>query len=195
MIRHYFNEKSAIWDEDIAEKDTKKLEQMAQRLGIDEGSFVLDIGTGTGVFLPFVFSRIGSNGRIIAVDIAEEMLKNAAIKFLIKNIDYVQADVESIPLPDNTFDVITCYSCFPHFQDKLKALNEINRVLKTGGRLFIFHTSSRDAINDIHRQIPVVKNDLLPDKVQMHSMLLQTGFVNVIVDDGTESYFACATKI
>jgi ubiquinone/menaquinone biosynthesis C-methylase UbiE len=194
VIRHYFNEKSAVWDDNIAEKDTKKLEQMAKRMGIDKGSIVLDIGTGTGVFLPFVFSRVGSDGCIIAVDIAEEMLKKAAGKFLLNNIDYIQADVESIPLSDKTFDIVTCYSCFPHFQDKLSALNEMNRVLKSGGRLFICHTSSRDAINNVHRQIPVVKNDLLPDKVQMHAMLLQTGFENVIVDDGTENFFACATK-
>jgi ubiquinone/menaquinone biosynthesis C-methylase UbiE len=195
MIRHYFNEKSAIWDENVAEKDTDKLKQMVGRLDIERNSVVLDIGTGTGVFLPFVFDVIGKNGRIIAMDIAEEMLKKAAVKLSNGNIDYIQANVECIPLPEKTFNVVICYSSFPHFQDKLKALNEMNRVLKTGGRLFICHTSSREAINNIHRQIPVVKNDLLPDRVQMHTMLLQTGFSNVIVDDGVDSYLASAEKI
>jgi ubiquinone/menaquinone biosynthesis C-methylase UbiE len=195
MIRHYFNEKSAIWDENVAEKDTDKLKQMVGRLDIERNSVVLDIGTGTGVFLPFVFDVIGKNGRIIAMDIAEEMLKKAAVKLSNGNIDYIQANVECIPLPEKTFNVVICYSSFPHFQDKLKALNEMKRVLKSNGRLFICHTSSRNTINDIHLQIPVVKNDLLPDRVQMHTMLLQTGFSNVIVDDGVDSYLASAEKI
>ncbi len=195
MIRHYFNEKSAIWDEIIAEKDTRKLVSVAERLGIENGSIVLDIGTGTGVFLPFIFSRIGKNGHVIALDIAEEMLKKAKIKYSGDNIDYIQADVQSIPLHEGMFDVIICYSSFPHFQDKLRALSEMKRVLKNGGELFICHTSCRSTINDIHRQIPVVKNDLLPDKIQMYNMLLQTGFNNVNVDDGAESYFASAEKI
>ena len=195
MIRQYFNEKSAIWDENVAEKDARKLEKVAERMGLENGSIVLDVGTGTGVFLPFLFSKIGKNGRIIALDFAEEMLKKAKIKYSGDNIDYIQADVESIPLREGMFDVITCYSSFPHFQDKLKALSEMKRALKNGGRLFICHTSSRSAINDVHRQIPVVKNDLLPDKVQMHTIFLQTGFNNVIVDDSAESYFASAEKI
>jgi len=132
MARTYFNEKAAIWDEDIAEKDTTKLERMAERLNIEPGSMVLDVGTGTGVFLPFVLDRIGTGGRIVALDFAEQMLRKAQAKGIHGNVDYLQADITNIPLRNNIFDIVVCYSSFPHFQDKLKVLNDIARVMKAG---------------------------------------------------------------
>ncbi len=53
MIRTYFNGKAATWDEIAVEKDHSRLRQMAARLDIRPGSVVLDVGTGTGDFLPF----------------------------------------------------------------------------------------------------------------------------------------------
>jgi len=118
MLRTYFNEQADSWDENVAEKDAAKLEQMAGRLELKPGSMVLDVGTGTGVFIPYLFDSIGKKGRIVALDIAEEMLKKARTKRFDGNIDYLQADIGEIPLPDGTFDSVVCYSSFPHFQDK-----------------------------------------------------------------------------
>jgi len=194
MIREYFNEKADIWDENIAEKDMDKLEWMAGRLNIKPGSVVLDIGTGTGVFLPFILRAAGSQGRVIALDFAEEMLRRAQAKGLEGNVDYIQADVARIPLPAGLVDIIVCYSSFPHFPDKPGTLTEMSRVMSNGGRLFICHTSSRTQINEIHRQIPVVENDILPEEREMHTMLMEAGFKDVLVADESESYFAGATK-
>lgn len=194
MIREYFNERAAIWDEDIAEKDANKLERMARRLNIKPGSMVLDIGTGTGVFLPFILHATGAHGQIVALDIAEKMLRRAWAKGIGGNIDYLQADVTYLPLPDEIFDAVVCYSSFPHFQNKNIVLIEINRVMKSGGRLLICHTSSRAHINEIHRQVPVVKNDLLPDAAEMQSLLVAAGFSEITVEDNSDSYLASAQK-
>ena len=194
MIKAYFNEKAAIWDETIAEKDTAKLNRLAERLNIEPGSIALDVGTGTGIFVPYLLDRIGKNGRLVALDFAEQMLKKARAKGFDGNIEYLQVDVTSVPLPEEVFDVVVCYSSFPHFQDKPRALSEINRVLKKGGKLFICHTSSRDIINQIHRQIPAVENDTIPDSGEMQMMLSVSGFIDIRVDDDNDSYFASATK-
>ena len=194
MIRAYFNQRAAIWDETVAEKDISKLEQMAERLNIEPGSTVLDVGTGTGVFIPFLLRKIGRSGRIICLDIAEEMLTKAVAKGFNGNIDYLCADVTKIPLDDETFDFIVCYSSFPHFQNKSRALAEMNRVIKSGGSLFICHTSSRATINQIHRNIPAVQNDTIPDKDEMQIMLSMAGFTDISVDDTNESYLASARK-
>ena len=194
MSRAYFNEKAAIWDETIAEKDIAKLNRLAERLNIEPGSIVLDVGTGTGIFVPYLLDRIGKNGRLVALDFAEQMLKKARTKGFDGNIEYLQVDVTSVPLPEEVFDVVVCYSSFPHFQDKPRALSEINRVLKKGGKLFICHTSSRDIINQIHRQIPAVENDTIPDSGEMQMMLSVSGFIDIRVDDDNDSYFASATK-
>ncbi|MFC1871220.1 class I SAM-dependent methyltransferase [Chloroflexota bacterium] len=194
MIRAYFNQQAAFWDETIAEKDVTRLQRMAERLEIKPGSTLLDVGTGTGVFLPYLLGKIGEHGKLVAVDCAEEMLKIARAKGFPGNIEYLHADVASVPLPEEMFDAVVCYSSFPHFQDKPIALGEIRRVLKKGGRLFVCHTTSRDIINGIHRQIPAVRDDLIPDGDEIRAMLSAAGFDMVQIDDDSESYLASAVK-
>jgi len=194
ILRTYFNDRADTWDENVAEKDTAKLERMAERLGLKPDSTVLDVGTGTGVFLPYILSNIGVNGMIVALDLAEEMLKKARMKRFNGSIGYLQADITDIPLGNSIFDCVVCYSSFPHFQDKVKALTEISRVMKKGGRVIICHTSSRAHINEIHRQLPDVRDDLIPDADEMRSMLLTAGFGDIKIEDDSDSYLASALK-
>jgi len=194
MIRVYFNQKAAIWDETVAERDIAKLERIARCLNIKPGSTVLDVGTGTGVLIPFLLSEMGKNGQVVSLDLAEEMLRKARAKSFNGNVYYLHADVTSIPLGEEIFDIVVCYSSFPHFQDKPKALAEIKRVTKSGGGLFICHTSSRVRINQIHRQIPAVANDIIPDKDEMQLMLSMAGFTDIGIDDNHQSYLARARK-
>jgi len=194
MLKEYFNQRAARWDETSSERDTTKLERMIKRLNIKPGSTVLDVGTGTGIFLPYLFSSIGKKGQIVALDIAEGMLKKARAKGCDGNIDYLQADITEIPLRDTIFDIVVCYSSFPHFQDKSKALVEIKRVMKSGGRLLICHTSSRADINELHRQIPAVKNNILPNSAGMRVLLSAAGFTEIKVEDNCDSYLASGRK-
>ena len=194
MTRIYFNQRASRWDEISSEKDLSKLERMTKRLNINPGSTVLDVGTGTGVFTPFLLSEVGQDGYIIALDFAEKMLERAKAKDFNGNIDYLCADVTNIPLDDEIFDVVVCYSSFPHFQDKPRALAEMNRVIKKGGKLLICHTSSREKINEIHQGIPAVQNDIIPDGSKMQTMLSQAGFTDISVDDNNESYLCIARK-
>ena len=194
MLKDFFNQRAAIWDETVSEKDPEKLTAMARRLKLKPGAKVLDIGTGTGVFIPFLLDQIVPGGHIVALDFAEEMLKIAQDKGFPSSIEYLCADVISIPLADESFDAAVCYSSFPHFQDKPRALAEINRVLKYDGRLLICHTSSRDEINKIHHSIPAVRHDTIPDQREMESMLLAAGFTDIEIQDNHQSYLATATK-
>lgn len=195
MSRAYFNERADIWDETIAEKDTAKLEHMAKRLRIKSGSIVLDVGTGTGVFLPFLLRVVGRRGRIVALDFAERMLKKARAKDFNRGIAYLQADVGHIPARPESFDAIVCYSSFPHFLDKPKVLGELRRVVKKGGQLLICHTSSRTEINAIHREIPAVEKDTLPGEAEMQGMLALAGFTGIRIEDRNDSYLASAEKL
>lgn len=195
MTRAYFDEKAAIWDAIIAEKNVGKLRDMAKTLALEPGSTVLDVGTGTGVFVPFLLSQIGKSGRLVCLDFAEEMLNRARAKGFMGNIEYICADITSTGLENETFDSVVCYSSFPHFQDKPGALRQIHRVLKKGGRLFICHTSSRAEIDEIHRQIPEVQNDLIPGEPEMRQMLSAAGFADIKIDDDKDKYLASARRI
>jgi len=195
VIKEYFNRMAAVWDETVAEKNEDRLRLMAERLVIGPGATVLDVGTGTGVFIPYLLDIVGQNGQIVALDFAEEMLEKAVAKNGNGNIKYLCTDVTDIPTSDETFDAVVCYSSFPHFRDKPKALEEINRVTRRGGRLYICHTSGRAMINETHRHIPAVRDDIIPDGNEMQVMLAEAGFFSdVRIEDYDESYLCCARK-
>lgn len=194
MSKEFFDSRAATWDETAAEKDTSKLKAMAARLDIKSGSAVLDIGTGTGIFMPYILEKIGIKGRIVCLDYSTEMLKIARSKGFKGNITYLCAGIEDNSLPGDTFDAVVCYSVFPHFEDKLRALREIHRLLKKDGWLFICHTSGRRRINEIHRNIPEVRNHLLPGNEDMQRMLAATGFTDISISDGDDAYLAGARK-
>jgi ubiquinone/menaquinone biosynthesis C-methylase UbiE len=194
MTSSYFNSKGDIWDTKIAEKDTNKLANMANNLDLRPGSTILDVGTGTGVFVPFLLEKIGIKGKLVCLDSAEKMLEIARYKIFQGNIEYICSNITNTKFCDEVFDAVVCYSSFPHFNDKLQALKEMRRVLKKGGRLFICHTSSRSAINKIHQQVPELTKDLIPDNEDMLFLLSSAGFCQIEVRDETSWYLAKAER-
>ncbi|HEY77728.1 MAG TPA: class I SAM-dependent methyltransferase [Dehalococcoidia bacterium] len=194
MTRVFFNQKAAAWDEQHCEQDIAKLKVLSQRLGIEPGTTLLDVGSGTGIFLPFLLKKLGKQGVLVALDYAEEMLRKARGKNFSQRIGYLQGNVASLPLRSEIFDACVCYSSFPHFQNKPKALVEMNRVLKEGGWLFICHTSSRSEINQVHCQIPALVNDIIPVESEMKSLLERAQFINISIADDASSYLAIAQK-
>lgn len=188
MTKEYFNQMAATWDEVAAERDMTRLKRLAQSLDIKSGSTVLDVGTGTGIFISFLLEKVGQTGRLVALDFAEEMLKKAQAKGFSGNIEYLNADITSVPLPDGVFDTVVCYSSFPHLHDKREALREINRLLKKGGKLFICHTLGRAEINKIHSQIAALVDDTIPDSFEMGNMLIEAGFTDIKISDAADSY-------
>jgi ubiquinone/menaquinone biosynthesis C-methylase UbiE len=194
MIRDYFNQRADIWDAEVAEKSAGKLRRMADRLGLERGSVLLDVGSGTGVFLPWLLEKTGTEGRIVALDCAERMLEKSRQKGFPPQVSFLCASIEEVPLPDASFDAVVCYSSFPHFGDKPRAFREMYRVLRPGGRLVICHTSSRAQINRIHAALPEVSDHLIPGEAEMREMMGGAGFTAVNIEDGEEDYLASAAK-
>jgi ubiquinone/menaquinone biosynthesis C-methylase UbiE len=193
--REYFNRLAAKWDLMATEETKTRLPSMIGALGIKPGDTILDVGGGTGILVPLLCKVAGNNSKIISLDIAEEMLKRARNNSYAANIHYIHADVAAIPLASAVFDLVICYSCFPHFPDKTRALEEMARVLRSGGRLVICHTASRHEINELHKSIgDVIGKDTIPDEATMRRILAASGLKKVKIQDEAQRYLAIAAK-
>ncbi len=113
-------------------------DRMIELSGIGPGSHVLDIACGIGEPAITAAKLVGSEGRVTATDLADEMLALAqqrAAELDLDNITFRQADAEAIPYPDESFDAALCRWGLMLMPDKSAALGEMRRVLRPGGRL------------------------------------------------------------
>jgi len=195
QLQEYFDQLAPTWDKELSRERLKCLGNIVKELGIKPGYYVLDIGSGTGVLLPFLIAELGDEGKIIALDFSAEMLIKAKAKNFQPIVGFAQADVLAIPLADDSLDLALCNSVFPHFNDKARALKEIARVLKNGGRLAICHTMSRETINRLHQSIGgIVADNLLPDESQLRGLIKQAGLKITYFEDSPERYLVIAEK-
>ncbi len=98
------------------------------------GDSVLDVACGTGIVARMAKARVGETGRVVGVDLNGGMLDVAKSIAPDGSIDWVQADVADIPLPDQSFDLAYCQQGLQFFPDKVGALREIRRLLRPGGQ-------------------------------------------------------------
>jgi len=194
ISRQFFNSKASQWDETVRNNDPVKLRLMVERLSFPPDARVLDVGTGTGVFVPYIQSKLNGSGRVECVDFAFHMLEIAQKKNEGKDIEHVCAEIETVGFAGGVFDTAVCYSTFPHFHDKRLALENIYNLLTAGGKVFICHTASRETINAIHHKIPHFQDHLIPEENVMREMLVAAGFGEVFITNGVEYYLAEAKR-
>lgn len=106
--------------------------------GLEPGQRVLDVACGTGVVTRLAAERIGASGTIVGLDVNPGMLAVARSQTPSDiKIDWQEASAESMPLPDETFDVVLCQMGLQFVPNKLAALREMRRVLYTDGRALV----------------------------------------------------------
>lgn len=113
--------------------------------GVHKGQRVLDIAGGTGDLAAKFARLVGPEGEVVLADINESMLKvgreNLVDKGIAGNVQYVQANAEDLPFPDDHFDCITIAFGLRNVTDKDRALRSMYRVLKPGGKLMVLEFS------------------------------------------------------
>lgn len=131
---------------------------------LQPGETVLDLGSGGGIDVLLSARRVGPAGKAFGLDMTDEMLALAEEnrrKSGLTNVEFLKGEIENIPLPENTVDVIVSNCVINLSSDKDRVLEEAFRVLKPGGRL---------AISDV-----VVRGDV-PQEIR-HNMELWVGCV------------------
>lgn len=146
----FFNSVAKNWD-NMIEVNESKINYLLSKLQIKENDNILDIGTGTGVLIPFL-SKLTPNGSITGVDISKGMLEVAIEKF--KNIPNVYFDLVNVETENINckYDKIILYSMYPHLENKTNTIKKlVQNNLKDNGILMIAHSDSREFLNNLHK--------------------------------------------
>ncbi len=153
--------------------------------GVRKGNAVLDIAGGTGDLAARFSQLVGSEGRVVLADINDSMLQVGRDKLLdsghLGNLEFVQADAQDLPFPDDSFDCVTIAFGLRNVTDKERALASMLRVLKPGGRLLVLEFSKPE-------------NDLLGKAYDAYSFRVLPLMGRLVAND-SESYRYLAESI
>jgi ubiquinone/menaquinone biosynthesis C-methylase UbiE len=116
-------------------------ERMVSLARLSTNERVLDIGTGTGIVAFRAAERVGPAGKVLGIDLSQEMLRTARSKALraarSNGVEFSRMDAEALALEDCSFDAVLSLFALLHFPNPLAALQEMSRVLRPGGRLVV----------------------------------------------------------
>jgi len=155
---------------------------------LNPGEVVLDLGSGGGIDVLLSARRVGPTGKAYGLDMTDEMLALAhenKRKAGAENVEFLKGEIENIPLPDNSVDVIISNCVINLSADKDRVLREAFRVLKPGGRLAVSDVVTRGAIpNEIRQKVLLWVGCIAGalEETEYRSKLKAAGFEQVEVE-------------
>lgn len=187
--KDFFDKIADTWDENEVLSTPKKVNEVLDYMDLKEKQEVLDLGTGTGILLPYIAERIGEEGKITAVDFSEGMLSQAIKKYssLTPTPVFTNLDFENDLIPDK-YDRIILYCVYPHLHtpiDTLKWLEKVN--LKDDGIISIAFPSGPDFINNIHKE-KHSQSDLLPPAGKLAEFFIRNGLNAIVAAESNDCF-------
>ena len=152
------------------------------------GEIVLDLGSGGGIDVFLSARRVGPGGKVYGLDMTDEMIALAREnqkKANVQNVEFLKGEIEHIPLPTNSVDVVISNCVINLSADKDQVLKEAFRVLKPGGRLAVSDVVTRGEIPDEIRQKVLLWVGCIAGALEENdyrSKLTTAGFESVDID-------------
>ena len=157
-------------------------------LTLNPGEVVLDLGSGGGIDVLLSARRVGATGKVYGLDMTDEMLalaRDNQRKAGATNVEFLKGEIEAIPLPDNSVDVIISNCVINLSADKDRVLGEAFRVLRPGGRFAVSDVVVRGQVpaairRNIELWIGCVAGAL--EEAEYRDKLVRAGFENAEVE-------------
>jgi arsenite methyltransferase len=153
------------------------------------GEVVVDLGSGAGADVLISARRVGPTGRVIGVDMTDEMLELArqnAARAEIHNAEFVKGYIEDLPLPSASVDVVISNCVLNLAADKSKVLAEAARVLRPGGRLAISDVVADEEMDEATREDMQQWTGCIAGALtrsQLETFLEATGFADIEIEE------------
>jgi len=118
--------------------------------GIPVGAVILDLGCGAGLDSLIAAQRVGPTGRVIGVDFSDAMLgraRQSAVELGVRNVEFYQADAETLPIDDSVIDVALANGVFNLNPDREAIFGELARVVRQGGAVYAAELILREPLS------------------------------------------------
>lgn len=184
----FFDNLASTWDSNEIRSTPERINSILSKLKISSGMHLLDLGTGTGVLLPYLSNIVGSEGSVTAIDFSEGMLSVAKEKFgNLTNIVFQKLDFESDQI-SGSYDIALLYSVYPHLHSPESTLKKLFKSnIKVGGRIIIAFPSDHNFINNIHRERKS-ESEYLPSAYSLADVIGKWGFSASVLSSTPDEY-------
>ena len=193
--RDYFDRLAREWDALPRPPDwAVRVERFCVHALPDAARTALDVGSGTGLLLPFL-RRLRPGLLVVELDFSLAMLRAGRTKHGDAGVVRICADALALPLPDASFDSVLCFGILPHLGPPSEALAALWRVVAPAGHLAVGHLLGSAQLTQRHREIggPVAADALVP-AAEAAAILAALGAEPAAARDKPDEYLVVARR-